>query len=340
MSASATALSKAIFTKMKNTPPEAQEQAEMFIDAMQEYMSEEVIMTVKQVNKKFAKITGAVKDKNNITQSAVVGRFGEVVVHEGVNKFFQNEEIRKKYSDYVIDGSSEVLIPADANKASQTRNAVKRHLLPLKQQIREIAQRQWKTNISKDSKTMPDFLMNNAVPLEVKAKTNSYIYWYKGEAEPKERKGSNPNKLSADNKYFEIFKKKKGTMLVGGVWVDTIWTEFVDDIEPFRGFNEESRKMYESIALAKGKKAGGKTLKIDYTNPGGKKWAEGKTFELVALKLNTFIPMVADRKQLIKIVKNKYILRSDMMARKAISEFTSKSIIEFIKIMRAEIAVN
>lgn len=312
-----------VYMKMINKPPTAEEQAEMLYDAMVNYMKGGVMMDVKTVNEKFVKITGAEHDTKNLKDYAVVGRFGEVAVYEGVNEYFKLEDIQKRYGQYIIEGTAQVMIPADAHKSKQTRTATEQMLAPQIRKVQKLAFKEWK-NLLPNTESMPDFFMKNAFPMEVKAKLNSYIFTSK-KGESRVHAPSDRSKLSAGNAHLGKIGQKGGKVIVGGIWIDTIWEDVTKDIKEFTDLEDETVKRLKAEANEIGKQAGGLTLKYDWTLPKSEasKHGEGRLFKMVNLKINAFIPMAADKKDLQKALEQEYIKRSDMGALKASSEYTT-----------------
>jgi len=326
---SAEEIANLTFNKLKDNPPSANKQAKMLYGAMKAYMKNNIHMDVEQINKKFVKLTGALKDENNITAPGVVGRFGEVVVGEGVNSYFQIDSIRKRYGAYVVSGMANVMIPADSNKAQQTKDGLKRELTGLARQAQKIAFRQWK-KLFPSHKSVPDFFMQNAHPLEVKTKINSYIFVSQNSGTETHQPASR-TQLTAENKFLKGVQEKGGKILVGGVWADTVWKDVTEELEPLRGFSKSVMKMLEKKAIRIGHERGGVTLKYDWTLPKGQgRGGEGRLFELISVRLTAFIPMVADEKNLIKVIEHGYITRSDMGALEASSKFTANLLKEVL----------
>ena len=330
MSVSPNAIADNIYTNLMHKPPTTTQQAKMLVDAMQEYLNKDIRMDIKTVNDKYVSFTGATHDTKNLKDYAVVGRFAEVAMYDGVNEYFKIEEVRDRYGMWLIQGTANVMIPADALKAGQTRDYTKQILHPLIKRAQEIAFRGWKKAMP-DSKSMADFFMKDALPLEVKGKIDSYIFVEQGKQT--QHAPSNRNKLTSGNEHLKQVKNMGGRMMVGGIWVDTVWHDVTEDLEPFKDFEEETIRALSSKSLELGKEKGGLTLKYDWELPkkAASKHGKGKLFQMVELRMNAFIPMVADKRKLVKIIKNKYITRSDMNAIKASSEFVTDELLKLVK---------
>ena len=308
-----------IFVKIKNNPPSAKEQTTMMLNAFKSYMSKETYMTVEEVDSKYVRITGDLSGPaSKITVSNFVGRAGEVAVHDSIMSFLSQPKMKERYSTYIIEGTALVLIPADFNLVSQTRNALTQHLTPMGAKMIEKAQEEWK--MLNAGSSVSDFLMKNAYPIESKAKINTYVFLSGGKSETYKPSGLG---VKAINPYIKKITSEGGKVILGASFFDVIMKDIGKKIlEPI-----ETSLVEMAASLSKEQ---GRAIMADVQLPKGQGAGKGRLFKLIGVRLSMFVPIAVDSRNVEQFLEKRIIHKSDRKAVLATTKFTLSMIAQLI----------
>lgn len=314
-----------VYVNLVDTPPEAKEQAEMLVEAFHNYLKKENRMDVQEIKQKYVSLTGAKADTQRVSIGAWIGFWGEVVFYDAVNSFFDEPAMQDRYGVEVIQGTRRVLVPADENKASQTGSFVDQMLSKYERQAQEVGFSEWRQTFGDDVGTVADFFMKDMIPMEAKGKLNSYVMVSPrfGKEGYKRKRPSSPHKISASNPHLKsVIKSEKAKIVVGGLWGDAIYHDVTKDIQEV----VDLQQSYEELLKLETKVGKERDAVIKFYADGDDVLA----FQLVSIRLETFIPMIVDKKHLSKILEKDLIYRSDMMAIKASAAFTTEMLLQLI----------
>ena len=100
--------------------------------------------------------------------------------------------------------------------------------------------------------------------------------------------------------------------------------------------NKAGQDLLRNKTKALSSAKGGLTLKYDWQLPSGQgaKHGEGRLFSMIGLHVSAFVPMVANKDKLAKIVEKKVVKRADMDAKQASSTFLAEAMISGLEVYR------
>jgi len=304
-----------IFVKLTDRPPSIEEQSEMLLESMKEYMSKGTFMTVTEVDSRYVTITGDLTGIKNKNYRNIVGRAGEVAIHDSVMAFLAKPSMKRRYGTFIMESSATILIPADWHLADRTRNALLKYLTPLGKKMMEYARKEWEAAGLGNS--VSDFLMKDAYPIESKTQVSSFVLV--GEKGEQILKRSQRN-VRAQNQYIQDLTRMGGKVVVGASFFDVLLEDIGKEV------TKPIETHIDSLATQLSKQADGVIIIEGQI----KKQGSGKLFQMIGLRLNMFVPFGVDEKNVKDFLTKRVVRQADRKAINATVEFTLDEIQKLI----------
>ena len=308
-----------LFIKLIDSPPTAQQQTKLLSDAIKAKMSKGTYVTVEQVEDRYVKITGDIQaTQDEIGISQVVGRASEVLINDAVNDFLDTSQMRQRYGFNIIEGTARVLIPIDFNKQGKTTSQLHKYFNSKERKLLRIAKQEW-TKLEA-GKSVGDFVMAGAYPVESKGKIKSYVFLNEGGAN--RYKPSTPSFGAFKNEYIKAIAHKGGKVIVGATAFDAVFTNVLGKVA------DELNRDWANMSSKSMTKKEGRFMMYDLQLSQANKDAvrKGELFKLVGLKINMFVPLALDKNNFEEYLTSTVIEPSDHKAVAATQDFTQKMV--------------
>lgn len=296
-----------IFIKLTDEPPTAMEQARLMADAFKATVEKNPVMRVEKLDQRYVQITGdrSIGDK---TITGYLHRAGEAVTFDAINSFFEDPLVQEKWGGRAVEITASVLIPANVLDDRQVLGSMN----DMEKQVFLQAKNEWSDVV--EGKSITDFLMKNAYPIESKAKLNERIFLTREGATPV--RASDPNRVRAKNPYIEKLGKMGGKTVVGSILFDVF----------FEHIASSARKELEETVLKEMKteaqKSSNQLVVTDMDFSGLE--TKGRLFKIVSMRINMFVPAVVDDKNFEEWLAGQVITSADLRANRVVAEFTTE----------------
>lgn len=306
-----------LFVKLKNTPPPAEVQAEMMVNAMKTKMAKGTYMTIEQLDDRYVKITGdELGPKKEILAHHVVGRAGEVLIHDSITEFLESAKMRERYGVTVIEGTARILLPVDFNTLRRSTNVLHKYFKPLERKMLQLVENEWA--VLDAGSSVGDFVMQNMYPIESKTKLQSYAFITEGGKE-----SYNPSKAEFTefkNEYIKQATGMGGKVMVGATAFDAVFAQVLGEKA------KEMSRAWAEVDSRKRRQKEGRLFMYDLelSNTNLNAAREGRLFKMVGVRVNMFVPLTLDKGNFKTYLKRTIIKPGDEHSLYALSNFSMK----------------
>lgn len=304
-----------IFIKLTDEPPTAEEQARMMASAFKALVEKNPIMEVEKIDKRYVQITGDSDQVKDQEISGYLGRAGEVVTYDAIETFLSEPTLREKWGTYAVEMTGSMLIPANMQEQDEVVSAYNN----LAQQSFIQAKQEWEMNVHE--KSITDFYMRNAYPIESKAKLEHRVFV--SSTEGKKLRANDPERVRAKNPYIGELAKMGGKTVVGSVLFNVVFEEVAQ-----QAMEEINRAVMNDLKRAARRKHNALVVSdLDFKGLENR----GRLFKIVSMRISMFVPAVIDDKNFEQWLKGQVITNADQKANKIVSEFTTEMIDSLVK---------
>lgn len=309
-----------------------QQQARLLLEAIRSQINKKPRWTIDEIRQAAARLSG--KGITNIKPTAehsLAGYVGEIVIYYGVNEFFADPRVRRRYGYQDIETRIKLLIPADIRGKVRFEGDLERRI----RSARETFYNVLRGTAAGSSQSITDFFLKRGRPIESKAKVAGRVFLStKGEVigdRPKERiRGSLPNQ------YIQDLVSKGHEVVVGWTFIYLEYQEL--EITEYKKIQRQIRdalREIEDIGKRKRKIAQAAAQKlVTATTVAKVEGGREKVFAAIGVNISAFVPTVIDQREFQRWLGSKVNLAQEQVDEKTVAEIVESARQELIRLIQ------